>query len=108
MRDQMTFEDPQFVTLRFANRARPGSVLLAAAVTSVISAAVCAAAVLIPAPAAAVPLVVIICIGCPIFAGWEVPVALASLRTNRAAGRAVATLRGTLDQLPETEHPLGL
>ncbi len=41
------------------------------------------------------------------FAGWEVPSAVAALRSERA-GRALARLRRTLDELPETEHPLGL
>ena len=54
----------------------------------------------------AIPLVVAICIGCPLFAGWEVPNALAALRANRA-GKALARLRRSLDELPETEHPLG-
>ncbi len=86
---------------------RPGLVLLVAAVTALISAATCTGAILAPAPAAAIPLVVAICIGCPMFAGWEVPNALAALRSERA-GRALARLRRTLDALPETEHPLGL
>jgi hypothetical protein len=85
---------------------RPRLVLLAAIVTALISAGVCVAAILAPAPAVAIPLVVAICIGCPMFAGWEVPNALAALRANRA-GKALAKLRRSLDRLPETEHPLG-
>lgn len=108
MRDDSVFDSSPFVTRRLPTRTQPGLVLLAAAVTALISAGVCAAAILAPAPAAAVPLVVLICIGCPLFAAWEVPVALALLRADRAGGKALAMLRRTLDQLPETEHPLGL
>ncbi|HYZ82151.1 MAG TPA: hypothetical protein VE571_12825 [Solirubrobacteraceae bacterium] len=43
-------------------------VLLAALLTTVTSAALCAAAILAPAPEAVVPFVVIICIGCPMLA----------------------------------------
>ena len=87
--------------------ARPGLVLLVAAVTALISAATCTGAILAPAPAVAIPLVLAVCIGCPLFAGWQVPDALAALRSERA-GRALARLRRSLDELPETEHPLGL
>lgn len=93
---------------RRPTRARAGLVLLAALLTALSSAAVCAVAILAPAPAAAVPLVAIICVGCPMFAGWEVPLAVASLQTNRAGGKAMARLRQNLEQLPEVEHPLGL
>jgi len=85
---------------------RPRLVLLAAVLTALISAGVCVGAILAPAPAVAIPLVVAICIGCPMFAGWEVPNALAALRANRA-GKTLAKLRRSLDRLPETEHPLG-
>jgi hypothetical protein len=85
---------------------QPRLVLLAALLTALISAGVCVAAILAPAPAVAIPLVVAICIGCPMFAGWEVPNALAAIRANRA-GKALARLRRSLDRLPETEHPLG-
>jgi hypothetical protein len=40
------------------------------------------------------------------FAGWEVPNALATLRSDRA-GKALRKLRRSLAELPETEHPLG-
>lgn len=89
-------------------RARPSLVLLAALLTALVSAAVCAAAILTPAPAGVVPLVVLICIGCPMFAASEAPRALASMRADRAARRALVTLRRNLDRLPEIEHPLGL
>ena len=86
---------------------QPVFVLLIAAITIAVSLATCIAAMLVPAPAAAAPLVAVVCVGCPLFASWEVPVALASLRANRAA-TALASLRESLDQLPEVEHPLGL
>jgi hypothetical protein len=88
--------------------AQPARVLGAAVVTGLLSAALCAGAILAPAPAAVVPLVVAICIGCPLFAGWEVPFAVAALRAERAGGRVLIRFRRTLDQLPETDHPLGL
>ena len=85
---------------------QPRLVLLAALLTALISAGVCVGAILAPAPAVAIPLVVAICVGCPMFAGWEVPNALAALRARRAR-KALARLRRSLDRLPETEHPLG-
>lgn len=85
-------------------RRQPSLVLIAAALTLVISAAVCVGALLVHAPPAVVPLVVAVCIGGPVFASWDVPIALASVR----ADRALARLRTSLERLPETEHPLGL
>jgi hypothetical protein len=85
-------------------------VLAVACVTALVAVGVCVAAVLAPAPAAAVPLVVALCVGGPMFACWDVPVAVTSLRAERAerAGRnALAALRRSLEQLPEVEHPLG-
>jgi len=41
------------------------------------------------------------------FAVWEVPGAIALLQAEREGGEALATLRRSLAQLPETEHPLG-
>jgi hypothetical protein len=40
------------------------------------------------------------------FASWEMPIALASLRAQRGR-EALATFRKSLDKLPEVEHPLG-
>ncbi len=95
---------------RMRPRTRPGLVLGTALLTVVISAAVCVVAVLTPAPSAVLPLIVVICVVCPILATWEAPAALTTLRAERAhrAGtRAMARLRSTLDELPEVEHPLG-
>jgi hypothetical protein len=76
-------------------------------VTALVAAGVCVGAVLAPAPAAALPLVVALCVGGPMFACWEVPFALASLRAERAGRDALMSLRQSLEQLPEVEHPLG-
>jgi hypothetical protein len=88
--------------------ARAAAKLIAAAATALMCAGLCAAAIVAPAPTPVVPLVVVISVGCPIFAVWEVPEAISSLRAERETGRALATLRRNLAQLPETEHPLGL
>ena len=91
-----------------SRRAAPHIILIVAVITILVSIALCAAAILVPAPPAAVPLVVMICVGGPLFASWEVPMALAGLRARRAGRDALSMLRRGLDQLPETEHPLGL
>ena len=90
-----------------AGRPNPHLTLLVAALSVLSCLAICAAAILVPAPAAAVPLVALMCVGCPMFASWEVPVAIESLRARRGQ-KALAMLRRSLDQLPEVEHPLGL
>ena len=95
-----------FLPMRFS-RAQ-AVVLVAAALTTLLSSGVCVLAVLAPAPAPALPLVVAICVGGPLFASWQVPGLLASLRADRSGSRAMAKLRRTLAQLPEVEHPLGL
>ncbi len=87
--------------------ARAALTLIAAAATALISAGLCAAAILAPAPIPVVPLVVVIAVGCTMFAVWEVPGAIALLQAEREGGEALATLRRILAQLPETEHPLG-
>ena len=79
-----------------------------AGLTVLLSMAVCAGAILAPAPAAAVPAVVTACVGAPLFAAWEAPGAIASVRADRSRLKALAGLRRTLDRLPEVEHPLGL
>lgn len=86
---------------------RAALTLVAAAVTALMSAGLSAAAIVAPAPTAVVPLVVVISVGCPIFAVWEVPGAIASMRAEREGDKALAMLRRSLAQLPETEHPLG-
>ena len=111
LRDDLTFDASSFVRGPLITPARARLVLLAALVTALISAGVCSLAILAHAPVPAVPLVVAICIGCPLFAAWDVPVALASLRADRAErhrGQALTSLRRSLERLPETDHPLGL
>jgi hypothetical protein len=82
--------------------------LLALAGGAAVALAVCAAAMLVPAPTGAVPFVVAMSVGCPLLAGYGSASALASLRDDRAEHRALSSLRAALDGLPETEHPLGL
>jgi Na+/phosphate symporter len=106
MHDEGLLEDHGLAVRRPARPSQPRLVVLAAVLTALISASVCVAAILARAPAVAIPLVVAICVGCPMFAGWEVPNALAAIRANRGR-KALARLRRSLDRLPETEHPLG-
>ena len=85
---------------------------LAAAVTAVVCACLLALAVLVPAPPLVLPLVVAICIGCPMALAWNLPISIAVLRaTSGRVGavdsRMLKRMRRTLDRLPETEHPLG-
>jgi hypothetical protein len=86
---------------------QPWLVLIVALLTVLSSMAICAAAILAPAPGAVVPLVVATCVGAPLFATWEAPGALAFVRAERSHRSAVVKLRRVLDQLPEVEHPLG-
>jgi hypothetical protein len=81
------------------------------AVTAIACAGLLAAAALVPAPPVVLPFLAFVCIGSSMVAGHELPVAVAGLRRTRRAPldhRALDTLRGQLDQLPETQHPLGL
>jgi hypothetical protein len=81
------------------------------AVTALACAGLLAAAALVPAPPAVLPFLAVVCIGSSMVAGHELPVAIAGLRRTRRApldARALDTLRGELDELPETQHPLGL
>lgn len=69
-----------------------------------------AAAVIGHAPLAAIPLAVLVCVGCPMAMSWRLPDAIAVIRTARELDddRALASLRRHLARLPETKHPLGL
>ena len=80
-----------------------------AAVAALCSAALCAAAVLMHPPAVVIPRVVLVCVGSPVYGTWQLPHAIAALRAGRGESRrrAVASLRRSLDLLPEIEHPLG-
>jgi hypothetical protein len=87
---------------------------LATCVFALVTAAACAAlmsaAALLPAPPAALPLLVMVCVGCPMLAGWQAAAALPVLRLRRPRRRlderALVELRRELDRLPETAHPL--
>jgi hypothetical protein len=78
--------------------------------TALTCAALMAAAALVPAPPAALPLLIAVSIGCPMLAVSQSSSALAVLRGRRRADRlderALIELRRELDQLPETGHPL--
>ena len=76
----------------------------------IVSAALFTAAALAPAPPAVLPLLVIVCIGAPMLAAWELRETIGALRRGRASldSMALARMRRYLDDLPETQHPLGL
>jgi len=78
------------------------------ALTLLCAAGLVAAAVLVPAPAAALPAVVVLAVGLPMVAAWELSFMISGLRHATHGGRALAALRRELDALPETRHPLGL
>ena len=80
-------------------------------VTAVMCAGLMTAAVLVPAPPAALPLIVATCIGCPMLAALQLPALVAALRAGRTSGwttdaRLLDDMRRYLRQLPETPHPL--
>jgi len=106
MRNQGLLEDHAFVAPGPDRPANPGLVLIIALLSTLISAAICTGAILGRPPAGAIPFIVAVCVGGPIFSGWNVPAATAALRVDRA-GMALARLRRALAELPETEHPLG-
>jgi hypothetical protein len=91
-------------------RAQAILVFATAIVTPLACGGLCAAAILVPAPVGVVPLVALCCVGCPMFAAWQIPSALDTLRlrSRRAQAAALAELRRGLAQLPEIDHPLGL
>ena len=63
-----------------------------------------AAAVVLAAPPAVLPLLVLVCIAGPMLAAFE----LARLAPALHDVRHLARHRRALEALPETEHPLGL
>jgi hypothetical protein len=97
---------------RQSTERRAYAACLLAGLTAVACAALMTAVALTPAPAAVVPLAVVVCIGCPLAMAWSLPHAIAVLRgTAAGAGgedQALHALRKYLSRLPETEHPLGL
>jgi hypothetical protein len=78
---------------------------LVCALAVITSAGLFMAAALVPAPQAVLPLLVVVCIGFPMLAAWELS---ATRRHAPLDSRALAKLRRHLDELPETRHPLGL
>lgn len=107
MRDAEPLDYPPPVFRRFATRGQALLILIVAMMTALVCMGICAAAILVPAPPAVVPLVVASCVGAPLFAGWEAPFALASVRADRSRRKALTRLRSSLDRLPEVEHPHG-
>jgi hypothetical protein len=79
-------------------------VCLSASAMALACAGLIVVAVLVPPPAAIVPLLALVCICCPMAAAYELPAAVTALRLHRRAG---AALRRGLAELPETPHPLG-
>ena len=89
----------------------------AAVLTALGCAGLLGGAVVGHAPVAVLPLLIAVCIGCPMAAAWSLPVSIAVLRATAPASDEgeghppaldVRALRRHLDRLPETEHPLGL
>jgi hypothetical protein len=79
--------------------------------TALMCGALLCAAALVPAPPVVLPLLAVVCIGCPMAAAWELPAAVAALRRTGVRAldpRSVEALRRQIDDLPETQHPLGL
>jgi hypothetical protein len=107
MNGELVSQDPASSGPRWHTRSEPALVLFAALMTVVTSAILITAAILAPAPEAVVPFVVIISIGCPVLASWQVPQVVATLRAKRVATRALSQMHRGLAQLPETDHPLG-
>jgi hypothetical protein len=83
---------------------------LFAALAVITSAGLFTAAALASAPPVVLPLLVAVCIGLPMIAAWELRSQVGSLRRARGPldRTALAQLRRHLDELPETQHPLGL
>jgi hypothetical protein len=81
---------------------------LYAALAVLACAGLISAAVLEPAPAAALPFIVLVAIGLPMTAAFELPALQAALGHGRRERRALGRLRRELDRLPEVHHPLGL
>ncbi len=84
-----------------------GATLLACAVAVLAGVGACAAAVLVPAPAAAIVPVLAVASGGPLLAGHAAAPVIASWQAGKADRLALRRLRSVLAGLPETEHPLG-
>lgn len=83
-------------------------VVIGALLTIVVAAALGVAAIVMGVPNIAVPAILLVSVGGPLFTAWELPAALRALVTRRRArAREIAAWRATLAELPETKHPLG-
>jgi hypothetical protein len=92
-------------------RRRPLLLCAFVTLTALMCGGLLCAAALVPAPPVVLPLLVVVCIGCPMAAACELPSAIAALRRTGARAldsRSLEALRRQLDALPETQHPLGL
>ena len=95
-------------------RRRAALVCALAVGAALLAAGLLCAAILVPAPAAVLPLLGIVCVGFPMLAAWElarVHSALGGLLSALRRGgpldeRALHDLRRALERLPETAHPL--
>jgi hypothetical protein len=103
-----SMQSAALVAPRLLTRRQATAACLVALVSALCTAGLLAAAVLLHPPTAIVPLLVIVCVGCPVVGTWELPPAITALRAKRLSHRReIAMLRRSLDQLPEVEHPLG-
>ena len=84
-----------------STRRRAALACVSVALVAVACAALMTAAVLVPAPPAVLPFVILACIATPMAGAFELARAVAVLHGPKAE------LRRELDRLPETQHPLG-
>jgi hypothetical protein len=79
--------------------------LLACATATLIGVGICVAAVLTPAPLAALGPVIAVSAGAPLLAGYALAPVIASWRSDRDGRRTLAEFRAALDRLPTATHP---
>src|SRR4051795_11626570 len=95
-------------------RRRAAAVTAFAVLTALVCGGLITAAILVPAPVAALPLIALACVGLPMLAAWQLAHVHRSVGgTTQAIRRdgpldesAVHELRRSLERLPETVHPL--
>jgi hypothetical protein len=81
------------------------------ALTALACAGLLLAAALVPAPPVVLPFIVVVCIGFPIAASWDLRPSVTILRMSgglirrRRNALLLAEMRAYLEQLPETPHP---